>query len=98
MANKEPFVIIDHAVTPAPAYVSNGDNYSSPTPGAWETDIIRDDTGSQRARYEAIRVGQAEGLGLLQGGPRPMVKRKEVPRKEVSRKPVPGHGDRNGGL
>lgn len=81
----------NEAVTPAPTYVSIGDNDGIPTPGAGETDVMRDDTGSQPAEYDRVRAGQAEELGLLQGGGRPVVQR-----KEVSRRPVAGHGNGSG--
>jgi hypothetical protein len=93
MAKEEPFVTTNEAVTPAPTYISIGDNYGIPTPGAGETDAIRDNTGSQPAKYEGVRAGQAEGLGLLQGEGRLVVRR-----KEVSRKSVPGHGNMSGRL
>jgi hypothetical protein len=89
MAKEEPFATTNEAVTPAPTYISIGDNYGIPTPGAGETD----NTGSQPAKYEGVRAGQAEGLGLLQGEGRPVVRR-----KEVSRKSVPGHGNVSGRL
>ena len=54
---------------------------------------MRDNTGSQPAKYEGVRAGQAEGLGLLQGEGKPVVRR-----KEVSRKSVPGHGNVSGRL
>lgn len=81
------------AGAPAPTYVSIGDDYGIPTPGAEETDAMRDNTGSQPVRYEVVRTGQAEGMGLLQGGARRVVQR-----KEISRKPVPGHGNGSGRL
>jgi hypothetical protein len=93
MAKEEPFATTNEAVTPAPTYISIGDNYGIPTPGAGETDAMRDNTGSQPAKYEGVRAGQAEGLGLLQGEGRPVVRR-----KEVSRKSVPGHGNVSGRL
>jgi hypothetical protein len=93
MAKEEPFVTTNEAVTPAPTYISIGDNYGIPTPGAGETDAMRDNTGSQPAKYEGVRAGQAEGLGLLQGEARPVVRR-----KEVSRKSVPGHDNVSGRL
>ena len=92
MAKKDPFVTANGVVT-APKYVSIGDNYGIPTPGAGETDAMRYNTGSQPAEYEGVGAGQAEGLGLLQGGARSVVQR-----KEVSRKPVPGHGNGSGSL
>jgi hypothetical protein len=93
MAKKEPFVTTNEAVTPAPTYLSIGDNYGIPTPRARETNVMRDNTVSHPAKYEGFRAGQTEGLGLLQGGGRPVVRR-----KEVSRKSVPGHGNRSGRL
>jgi hypothetical protein len=90
MAKKELFVTTNEAVMPAQTYISIGDNDGIPTPGAGETDAMRDNTGSQPAKYEGVRAGQAEALGLLQGEGRPVVRR-----KEVSRKPVPGHGNKS---
>jgi hypothetical protein len=91
MAQKEPFTAVNEAVTSAPMYVSIGDDYGMPTPGARETETMRNNTGSQPAKYEGVRAGQAEALGLLEGGGRPMVRR-----KEVSRKSLPGHGNGSG--
>lgn len=91
MAKKEPFVAVNEAVTPAATYVSISDDYGMPTPGVGETETMRYNTGSQPARYEGVRAEKAEGLGLLQGGARPVVKR-----KEISRKSVPGYGNSNG--
>lgn len=90
---KEPYVTTNEAVTPAPTYVSIDDNYGIPSPEIEETGAMRHNTGSQPAMYEGITAGQAEGLGLLPSGARPVVQR-----KEVSRKSVPGHGNGSGGL
>ncbi|MCJ1390596.1 hypothetical protein MMC18_003456 [Xylographa bjoerkii] len=78
-AEKATVVTTTEAVSPAPTYISIGDDYGVPTPRARETDGIRDNTGSRPTMYEGFRTGQAEGLGLLQGGPRPVVQRKSAP-------------------
>jgi hypothetical protein len=83
MAQKEPFVITHEAVTPT--YISMDDNYGIPSPRAEER------VGSQPTIYEGTRSERVEGLGLLQGAERPVVKR-----KEVSRKSVPGYDNANG--
>jgi len=91
MAQKEPFVTTHEAITPASTYISMDDNYGIPTPRAEERLPTRNNNGPQPTIYEGTRSEQAEGLGLLQGGGRPMVKG-----KEVSRKSVPGYGNASG--
>lgn len=83
MSQKEPFVNTNEVVTPAPTYVAIGDEYSIPTPSAEETGAMREDTEWQSLKYEDVRSGQAEGLGLLEGGDRPVIQRKEIPRKPL---------------
>jgi hypothetical protein len=89
MAQKEPFVITHEAVTPTPTYISIGDNDGIPNPRAEERASTRNNNGSRPTIYEETRSEQAEGLGILQGAGRQVVKR-----KEVSRKSVPGYGNR----
>jgi hypothetical protein len=89
MAQKEPFVITHEAVTPT--YISMDDSYGIPTPRAEERVPTGNNNRSQPTRYEGTRSERVEGLGLLQGAGRPVVKR-----KEVSRKSVPGHDNASG--
>jgi len=56
----------------------------------------RDEIKMQPVRYEGVRVGQAEGLGLLQDEARPEVRQKEVKRKEILRKFVGGDDNVSG--
>lgn len=91
MAQKEPFVITHEAVTPTPTYISIGDNDGIPNPRAEERASTRNNNGSRPTIYEETRSEQAEGLGILQGAGRQVVKR-----KEVSRKSVQGYGNASG--
>lgn len=93
MAKKEPSISVKEATTPSLTYLSVGDDYGMPGYNG----------GTEHVRYESVRAGQTEGLGLLQVEGTPAVRRKEVLRKEVrrndiSRKSVPGRGDGNGSL
>lgn len=91
MSQKEPFMKINEEVTPAPRYVTSVDGYSTLDSGTGETDAMRNYTGWQALRYEGVGFEQAEGLGLLNGGNRPVMKR-----KEISRKPLPAHSHWDG--
>ena len=97
MAKKEPSVAVNQAATPAPTYVSIGDDYGMPTPEAGETERMKYNTGPRPAMNEGTRAGKADGLGLLQGAG-PMLQRNGMQRKEVSRKSVPGHGNGSGSM
>ena len=91
MENKEPFVAVNEATTPAPTYISMGNDSGIPAPGARERETMNSNTGLRSAKYEGIRSGQVEGLGLLQDGGRPLAWRKQIPRKSV-----PGHSNGSG--
>ena len=91
MENKEPFVAVNEATTPAPTYISMGNDSGIPAPGARERETMNSNTGLRSAKYEGIRSGQVEGLGLLQDGVRPLAWRKQIPRKSV-----PGHSNGSG--
>jgi hypothetical protein len=67
-----------------------------PITGIGETNEPRDEIKMQPVRYEGARVGQAEGLGLLQDEARPEVRQKEVKRKEIPRKFVGGDDNMSG--
>jgi len=104
MAKKEPNLRVDEVATPAPTYISLGDEIGTTTPTIWETETTVFSPENQTARYESYREAnttrytgpqpanfqgerpeQAEGLGLLQDGVRPKIKRKQVSRAS-------GHG------
>ena len=91
---KELRVTANEVVGPATRYVPIGDDYGMSVTRAGETIDMTDINASEPTKYDRRRPGHAEGLGLLQDGSRPEVRRKEAKRKEISRKSVPGH--RNG--
>ncbi|MCJ1383187.1 hypothetical protein MMC17_006300 [Xylographa soralifera] len=93
MGEKAPAVTISEAVSPAPTYISIGDDDGTPIPWAGATDTVRDNSGLQPTIYDGVSARQAEALGLLQSGVRPMVQR-----QEISRKSVPGHRNGSGRL
>jgi hypothetical protein len=103
MAKKEPNVRLDEVVTPAPTYISLGDEIGTTTPTIWQTETTVFSPGHQTVRYESFREAntmtytgsqpgsfqgeiptQTEGLGLLQDGGRPKIKRKAVSRTSVN--------------